>query len=396
MASTPTNPYMGFRESNPWLGNLLTGAGYALTGLAGNTPASWAYAQQGIQNSNQQRLDNRRQTAQDQQNAQIFQEQEADRTKAAVQEQAQQQHLDQIRSGLNPQQQQMFDLDPHTFAQNYIQQQFPKPEQKPSIVQEYEYAKQQGFNGSIFDYQKQKAEAGRSPVQSPQPPADVQEYQFAVGQGFKGSYMDYMASKKGNGFSVTTPDGTQVQMGGAVKPPTESQLTAANRSVLLQNGMDQLEKLYDNPDLSPMRMATAETLEGMGPYGRVAGSAIRTDPEQTYAAAQASALEGLAAAVTGAGVTKDQFGRYTSMLPSYQDKPETRKAKFKAANEFLNTTLTNAGAAGQSVLKNRMQGAPLPNGATQKAVGPGGAELYLFTGQDGRQYWGDSSGKPAQ
>lgn len=51
---------------------------------------------------------------------------------------------------------------------------------QPSSVQEYEYAQKQGFQGSIFDYQRQKAEAGRAPIQ-PQGPTERQRNAEAAG-----------------------------------------------------------------------------------------------------------------------------------------------------------------------------------------------------------------------
>lgn len=71
---------------------------------------------------------------------------------------------------------------------------------KPSgIVAAYEYAKGQGFPGSIFDYQKQMAEAGRTPAQGHAPPASIAEYNFAKGQGFTGSLQDWKAKSGGEG-----------------------------------------------------------------------------------------------------------------------------------------------------------------------------------------------------
>lgn len=42
-----------------------------------------------------------------------------------------------------------------------------KPDKGPAGVQEYEYAKSQGFTGTFLDYEKAKAAAGRAPVQGP-------------------------------------------------------------------------------------------------------------------------------------------------------------------------------------------------------------------------------------
>lgn len=73
---------------------------------------------------------------------------------------------------------------------------------KPAgIVAEYEYAKQQGFPGDLFSYQKQKAEAGRTPAQPAAPPASIAEYNFAKGQGFTGSFQDWKAKSGGEGGS---------------------------------------------------------------------------------------------------------------------------------------------------------------------------------------------------
>jgi hypothetical protein len=124
--------------------------------------------------------------------------------------------------------------------------------------------------------------------------------------------------------------------------------------------MNKLSELYTNPDVGAWNMAAADTLNMFGPLGRVAGEKMRSSAEQKWAAAQASALEGLAASVTGAGVTQSQFDRYTSMLPSITDKDETvRNAKLQAANDFLTVTLTNAGAAGQALLKTMQGGKPV-------------------------------------
>jgi hypothetical protein len=281
-------------------------------------------------------------------------------------EQARQAQLEKLIAGLTPEQQAAARGNPDAFFKAYSDSLFPKKDAQPGSVQEYEYAKSQGFKGSLLDYETQKAAAGRAPTAADKPTADIQEYQFAVSQGFKGSYMDYLASKKGQGMSVTLPDGTVMQVGGAVKPPNESQMNAASRAQLIQTGLTELEKLYDNPDIDAWRMAGAETLAKAGPMGGVAANKLKTDAEQQWAAAQSSALEGLAASVTGAGVSTDQFTRYTNMLPAITDKPETRKAKMKAANNYLKVLLKNAGAAGQAVIDNL----PKEEGATPVAPTP--------------------------
>lgn len=58
----------------------------------------------------------------------------------------------------------------------------------PTDVQEYEYAKKQGFDGSFIDFQK-SLKAGATP-------STVQEYEYAKNQGFKGTLADWMAQKR--------------------------------------------------------------------------------------------------------------------------------------------------------------------------------------------------------
>lgn len=51
----------------------------------------------------------------------------------------------------------------------------PSVESKDPLVKQYEYAQAQGFTGSLFDYKRKLAEAGRTPVQPSAPVAIVDE-----------------------------------------------------------------------------------------------------------------------------------------------------------------------------------------------------------------------------
>lgn len=62
-------------------------------------------------------------------------------------------------------------------------------------------------------------------------PASVQEYEFARAQGFPGTFLDFQNAKKGNGFSVDLPDGTRVQMGGA---QGEAKIPASSPDYMLE------------------------------------------------------------------------------------------------------------------------------------------------------------------
>jgi len=87
----------------------------------------------------------------------------------------------------------------------------PAATDKPTgIVAEYEYAKKQGYVGSMFDYQKAKAEAGRTPAQGHAPPTEIAGYNLAKQQGFPGSFMDYQTAR------IRPPAGSQEERDDAI------------------------------------------------------------------------------------------------------------------------------------------------------------------------------------
>ena len=76
-----------------------------------------------------------------------------------------------------------------------------------------------------------------------EPTAAIQEYQFAVEQGFPGTLIDFQQAKKGQGFSVTTPDGTVVQYGGAQQQPGGIQPSSPDAMI------SSIEGILDDPAL---------------------------------------------------------------------------------------------------------------------------------------------------
>lgn len=173
-----TNPYLGFAQSNPWLGTLLNGAGSALIGLSSNTPAGWAYANNNIQNYNQQRFENKRATAQDAQNQMLFDQQQQDRAQQQARDaahaaamaklfggpqgpQGQQGQPNQL--GWSSQQVQLAQaLGPEAQDQLATQTLFPAPDQTedPAQVKEYKFYQSQGGTMPFYDWQVHRAQAG--------------------------------------------------------------------------------------------------------------------------------------------------------------------------------------------------------------------------------------------
>lgn len=160
-----------------FLGDALNTIGTGLLGLGAGRDDWGLLAMQNLQARQQDRLANTRQAERDQRDVQAFEfqrkkfeiEQQQDELarKAAADKETQ---FRALVPKLPPQlQQTALAMGPSfvdVYGKEQVDQFFPKAESNPASVQEYEYAKSQGFTGTIFDYQKAKAEAGRSPGNS--------------------------------------------------------------------------------------------------------------------------------------------------------------------------------------------------------------------------------------
>lgn len=343
--------------SNNFLSDALSTIGTGLLGIGSGRDDWGLLGMQNLQQRQQDRLQNTRQATQDSQQAQMFefQKRQAEaQQQAAQQGQAQQAAkaaqfqalLPTLPANLQPTAEAMGPDFLDAYGKHQIDQAFPDTPSNPASVQEYEYAKAQGFTGSLLDYEAKKSAASRAPQQAPDQPADVREYQFAVGQGFKGSYLDYLATKKGGGMSVTLPDGTVMQMGGSVKPPTEGQGKAANQYTLLSGALDDNQDLITKGGVSPMRMAGAETLSSMGPIPGVLAQMFVLSPEdKQFQAGRAAALESLANSITGAAFSDEQKRNFIAMMPQATDDAETSALKMKRMHNYLAQLQKNAGPA---------------------------------------------------
>jgi hypothetical protein len=85
----------------------------------------------------------------------------------------------------------------------------------------------------------------QQPPKAEKPTSLIQEYNLAKEQGFQGDLIGYQQARKGNGFTVTTADGTKVQMGGSNAPPAmkEAQAKANIYASRMENSNQILEKL---------------------------------------------------------------------------------------------------------------------------------------------------------
>ena len=101
----------------------------------------------------------------------------------------------------------------------------------------------------------------------------------------------------------------QKEANGGVPTFSQSEGQAASRSSLMKGALEGFEQVMNSPNISPGKMAVADTVGGMGPVGAYAADKIRSPDEQRFNVNKAGALESMASAVTGAGVTKEQFDR---------------------------------------------------------------------------------------
>jgi hypothetical protein len=83
----------------------------------------------------------------------------------------------------------------------------------------------------------------QQPPKAEKPTSAIQNYNFAREQGFDGSFVDWQAGQKGNGLTYTAPDGTTIQMGGAQKPMKEAQAKANIYASRMENSSAILDKL---------------------------------------------------------------------------------------------------------------------------------------------------------
>lgn len=149
------------------------------------------------------------------------------------------------------------------------------------------------------------------------------------------------------GAEATARLQAQKEMNGGVPTFTQSEGQAASRSTLMKDALEGYEKVMFSPNVSPAKMAAADTVAGMGPMGEyLADSKIRSPDEQRMNINRAGALESVASAVTGAGVTAGQFERFKTLLPTGNEDPQVRSEKLVNAYKFLSTQATLSGPLG--------------------------------------------------
>lgn len=201
---------------------------------------------------------------------------------------------------------------------------------------------------------------GSGPRWQPQQPKDAPEMWEAytdpktgrTGQkSTKSGKVDWDPGQTGGMSIDLNGDGIpEFTTGTPSKPPTEAQGQAAFRGSVVAQAIDELEKITKDTNISPLRSALADAADEKGPIGRYAGGMIRSEDEKKFNASVNRAVEGLVAAMTGAGVAKDQFGRVMTWVPSATDlqNPELVEWKLAKMRENAELLMRIAGPLGKS------------------------------------------------
>lgn len=213
-----------------------------------------------------------------------------------------------------------------------------------------------GIQGAMMDAQIENSQKANEPI-TPYQQATLKQAQDKLDAG-------------SNGISYTMPDGTEIQIGGTGKGGNmkEYQAQASSRATLLGDGLKTLEKNINDPAVSPLRMAVGDTVKGSA-LGDLAATKMQSDPENIASAGRDAALEGMASSVTGAGVTKDQFTRFTNMLPKTGESDAVQQAKFDNAYNFLLNQTNIAGPVADQIKQHILERTQTRQGT----VGPASA-----------------------
>ena len=139
----------------------------------------------------------------------------------------------------------------------------PSVESKDPLIKEYEYAKNQGFTGSMFDYKKQIANAGRAMATPAAPVAIVDD---ATGKIKLVSREESFGKTPATAFEGISPK--DIQKREAVHPQATSSIKAFETKS--DTFIKDLENLRDHPGLEDITGIAAGRLPGITSEGRAA------------------------------------------------------------------------------------------------------------------------------
>jgi hypothetical protein len=228
-----------------------------------------------------------------------------------------------------------------------------------ALMDEYEWAKQGGYEGSPIEFLREKSGS------SNKPPSAVQEYQFAKAEGFPGTFQDWEASKKGGMSLQVDPETGQVtfQHGGNIKPLTEGQ---SKDTVYATRAEGSLKTLNEHEG------ALASLPQDIARRTPVVGNYLVTEEYQMAKQAGKEFLQAVLRKDTGATITPQEMTEYGgTYLPEPGDGPEVLEQKKAARSRALEAM--KAGMTPQAILAQEKAlraggGGALPEGVTEEDI----------------------------
>lgn len=173
-------------------------------------------------------------------------------------------------------------------------------------------------------------------------PSGVQEYEYAKEQGFPGTFQDWEASKKG-GMSLQVDPATgavSFQQGGNMKPLTEGQSKDAVYSTRAEGALPIIDSMGD---------ALTSLPQAMGAGLPVVGNYTKTKEYQQAEQAGNEFLQAILRKDTGAAITSQEMAEYgVTYLPRPGDEPEVLAQKKQSRRRALEAI--KAGMPPQAIL----------------------------------------------
>jgi hypothetical protein len=196
------------------------------------------------------------------------------------------------------------------------------------------------------------------------PPAGIQEYEYAKQQGFAGTFQDWEASKRGGMAFQTNPDGTvSFQQGANIKPLTEGQSKDTVFATRAAGALPLIDQFGD---------ALTSLGESVGGQAPIVGNYLKSEQYQQAENAGLEFLQAILRKDTGAAITAEEQEEYGKVyLPRPGDKPALLAQKKAARQRALEAIKAGMPPQALLYLENALKqagGAPEAAPAAQPAA----------------------------
>lgn len=176
--------------------------------------------------------------------------------------------------------------------------------------------------------------------QPDKPTASIQEYEYAKENGFTGSLIDFEMAKKGEGIEVTSPDGTTMRVGGKGPKVTEGMRRAAGFKASMKSSIDNLDSTFTA--LTDPRNYAGDKARNYG------GRAMMTPEGQQAADSFDEVVADALYVASGATLTAPEVERKkAAIIPTPNDDKKTIEAKRKRLDDLMAAVDVMAGQESQ-------------------------------------------------